>query len=389
MSLKKPKSESPPPMGSLLLKLVLKKPTYCLVVIAAFLSLLKGYFFMVNYKPPDRGLVYSKLKMQSIQIKESGSNSIIYIGSTPKPIPRNFEVLVKVKAFGINRLDLLQREGKFRQSNIGSNIMGIEVAGTVTEVGEDVKNIKIGDRVCGLVYGGGYSEYAVIHSKLTFKLPNSLSFEQGAAIPESYLSSYYILKKIGQIAPGKNILINGVGDGMEDSIIQLSKYYKSNKIIIVCNSYDKIKHYEKMGASKGINYEKESNLLDKIQKSGIKGIDLIVDNLGTNLFYENLKTLSKNGIYVLLNSNLSEDIQLDLNYLLKNSLSLISFQLFNNESDKLFLLAEEFKKEILPNLDNKLIKIHIDKAFNWIEMEDAHQYLSSNSNLGKVIGVID
>ncbi|CAG8479270.1 5937_t:CDS:10 [Diversispora eburnea] len=223
----------------------------------------------------------------------SSDASQLYFGEISKPTPKENELLVKVKSFGLNRMDILQREGKYPLPPDITDILGVEIAGIVEEIGRSVTNYKIGDRVFGLIYGGAYAEYACLNESMAMLLPDQLTFQQGAAIPEVWFTAYQALHLLAQIKEGQEILIHAGASGVGLAIVQLAKMAKA--IFATVGSDVKIKYVEEIGATKCINYKTEDFKEKILEFTNGRGVDIIIDFVGKDYWHKNIDCLVIDG----------------------------------------------------------------------------------------------
>ena len=196
--------------------------------------------------------------MKVVEIKKHGGPEVLYIGSRPIPKPEKNEVLVKVKAAGINRPDILQREGEYPPPKDASNILGLEISGEVVELGKKTKNIKIGDKVCALVSGGGYSEYCLAPYTQCLPIPSNINFEEASVIPETFFTIWFNLFIRSRIEKNKKILIHGGSSGIGTTAIQFAKNY-GLEVFTTTRTDEKMRNCKKIGADHVINSKKLNN----------------------------------------------------------------------------------------------------------------------------------
>ncbi len=226
--------------------------------------------------------------------------------ATPKPGKE--EVLVRVRAAGLNQADLLQAQGKYPPPSGASDVLGLELAGTIAKVGFAMKDYwGVGDRVCGLVAGGGYAEYAVVHGDSLIELPERMSFEEGAGVAEAFLTAYQALFFIADLKNRvkdrkQNILIWGASGGVGSAAVQLARHLpgENTRVIAVASTADKCQFVKQMGAHVAIN-RKEDDLVRTIEREcDGKGIDVLIDLVGAANFGQNLKVMALDSVMVML-----------------------------------------------------------------------------------------
>ncbi|KAG0750296.1 hypothetical protein G6F16_001932 [Rhizopus arrhizus] len=327
--------------------------------------------------------------MRAVLVKQPGDSSQLTLGEYETPVPKATEILVKVKCFALNRMDIVQREGKYPVPPGGSPLLGVEVSGTVEAIGENVSQFKLGDEVFGLMPGGGYAEYAVIHESLAMHKPEKLSFEEAAAIPETWFTAYQALFFVGQLQKGEDVLIHAGASGVGIAAIQLAKDAGAKNVYVTVGSDEKVKFCESLGATKGINY-KTQKWGDEIQKlTDKKGVDLIIDVIGKNYWEQNMESVAVDGRMVIL-AFMSGPVvdSVNLGTILRKRITILG----SNLRARTVEYQQKLRNEIYNNAvlnhfakgDGKL-KLFVDKVFKWDDIIEAHKYLESNQSMGKIV----
>ncbi|KAG2237218.1 quinone oxidoreductase [Thamnidium elegans] len=327
--------------------------------------------------------------MQAVIVKQPGDASQLVIGTYDKPIPKDTEVLVKIKCFALNRMDILQREGKYPVPISGSPILGVEISGTIEAVGKKVNDFKVGEAVFGLMTGGAYAEYAVMESSLTMHKPEGLSFEEAAAIPETWFTAYQALFFVGEFKKGQDVLIHAGASGVGIAAIQLAKDAGANRIFVTVGSDEKIKFCESIGATKGINYKTE-NWSDVILKeTGGKGVNVLIDFIGKDYWSKNTEVMAADGHWVIL-AYMSGSVidKVDISFFLRKRVRIEGSNLRARTLEYQASLRDAIYNHAVANHFAKhdgVLKVYVDKVFNWEDIVDAHKYLESNQSMGKIV----
>lgn len=322
--------------------------------------------------------------MKAILIKAFGSADQLYIGEYPSPTPAAQEILVKVHATALNRADLLQRQGKYAPPPGESDILGLEMAGEVVETGTDVTRWQIGDRVCGLLGGGGYAEYVTIHEDLAMPIPVSLTFEQAAAIPEVFLTAFQALYWLAKLQKEESILIHAGASGVGTAAIQLAK--QADATIFVTASTSKQDFCLQLGAHYTIDYKKENFETVVLEKMNGKGVNVILDFIGAPYFQQNLNILQEDGRLILLammGGTKLEEVQ--LGNILRKRLHILGSTLRARPLDYKIQLTRDFRLFAWESLENGTIQPVIDRVFDWNNVAEAHRYMESNQSKGKIV----
>ena len=204
--------------------------------------------------------------MKAVLIDEFGGVDVLKIGDADRPSPKGDEVLIKVVATSINRPDLVQREGKYPPPPGDSEILGLEVAGTIEEIGSDVSGWKVGDRVMSPVGGGGYAEYAVAYACHLMPIPASMSFEEAACVNESYITAFLNVFLIGDLQDGQTAILHGGGGGVNTAAIQLAKALTPNAKLIVTAHPSKMERVKELGADLVIDFTTTPDFSDAVKE---------------------------------------------------------------------------------------------------------------------------
>jgi len=323
--------------------------------------------------------------MKAILLKSFGNSDNLYLGETTKPIINNSEILVKVKATALNRADILQREGKYPPPPGASEILGLEMAGEVVEIGKNVTHWKVGDCVCGLLSGGGYAEFVNIPEALALAIPVNLSYVEAAALPEVFLTAFQAVRLIADLQKGETILIHAGASGVGTAAIQLAQLFETEEIIVTAS---KGKHHTclELGAHHAIDYKSE-NFAERVQEiTDTKGANVVIDFLMAAYFQKNLEALAMDGRMVMLATlggvKMSEANLLNI---LKKRLQITGSTLRSRSLDYKTELTNAFKKEIWPHFETGELKPVIDTVFDWNDVAKAHQKMERNENVGKLV----
>ncbi len=326
--------------------------------------------------------------MKVVIIDKPGGVGNLKFGTVDKPVINENEILVKVKAAGLNRADILQRQGKYPPPDGASDILGLEISGEVDELGGNVSKWKVGDNVFGLIPGGGYAEYAKIHKDMAIKKPEEISFEEAAAVPEVFLTAYQALFWNARIKKDDYVLIHAGASGVGTAAIQLVKDFGAYAIITA--SKGKLHICLSLGAEKAIDYKSEQFDEEVLSFTNNIGVDIIIDFIGADYFEKNIRSLNQNGKLIFLASLSGSKIQeVDIRKIMSKWISIIGSTLRTRSLDYQIKLSQEFADYSLPKFKTGKLKPVIDKVFNWKDVADAHRYLEDNKNIGKLVLKID
>lgn len=325
--------------------------------------------------------------MKAIVVNQPGGPEQLQIDEVNKPELKAGEILVKVKAFAINRTDLISRAGK--SGYMTNPILGIEVAGEVALAGEET-NVEVGTRVMGLVNGGGYAEYAVMPADRAMKIPDHLSFEEAAAIPEVFLTAYQTLFWLGELKNRETVLIHAGGSGVGTAAIQLAKQLADAKIITTAGSQEKLEVCRSLGADICINYKEQSFEQEVLKATDNQGADVILDFVGASYWDKNLASINVDGRWVLigmLGGSVVENV--NLMHLMGKRIHLKGTLLTPRSDQYKQELSKEFEEKALPLFNAGKLKPIIDRVFAFEEIQTAHKHMEANKNTGKIVVKID
>lgn len=324
--------------------------------------------------------------MKAIHIQNFGKDSSLVIDEAPTPKPAADEILVKIKATALNRADLLQRTGNYDPPEGASDILGLEMSGVVEKAGSEVAKWENGDRVFGLLAGGGYAEYCTIHENTAIEIPANFSFEEAAAIPETFITAFQTLDWLGNIQENETVLIHAAGSGVGTSAIQLAHHLYDARIITTAGKQYKLDTAKELGASFAYNYKEQNYAKEIISDIGPDSVDLIVDFIGKPYWHKNMEVLAMDGRVVYLSFLGGHKVEeVSLIPLLRKRLSIIGSTLRNRSLDYKIKLTQEFASKTLSLFKDGVLKPVIDSTHNWTETESAHQRMQNNKNTGKIV----
>ena len=322
--------------------------------------------------------------MEAILLKKAGSADELYIGETQMPVISPEEILVEVRAAGINRADILQREGHYPPPPGSSQVLGLEVAGKVVEIGSKVSRWKPGDRVFGLLAGGGYAQYAAIHTDMAMPIPETMHYHQAAAIPEVFLTAFQSLFWLGKIHEQDHVLIHGGASGVGTAAIQLARSKGAH--VIVTASSGKHELCLSLGASHAIDYKKGPFVEEVKSYTQGNGVNLILDPIGGNYFPQNLKAMQPDGRLVVLSVMGGYKLpEVDLRSIIFKRLEIIGSTLRSRSLNYQIALTKDFLEIFEDKIHSGVIHPVIDSVFDWQEAAKAHRYMEANLSAGKLI----
>jgi NADPH2:quinone reductase len=324
--------------------------------------------------------------MRAVWIKEfGGAENLEVREADPAAKPENGEVLVWVKAAGLNRADLLQAQGHYpAPAGYPERIPGMEFAGEVLETGDDVKTFKAGDRVFGIIAGGAQAEYVLTKESHLIKIPADLGFVEAAAIPEVFITAHDAVFTQADLQPGETLLIHAVGSGVGLAALQLAKAHGAI-VIGTSRTMDKLERCKEFGLDNGILTDGEVDLAGKVKETGANGANVILDLVGAKYFEANLQSLALKGRLMLVGLTGGAQAELNMGLALHKRAKIIGTVLRGRSDADKAEATRAFAEQVIPLLENGKIKANVDKVFPLSEVKQAYEYLGSNASFGKVI----
>jgi len=324
--------------------------------------------------------------MQAIQVINNDEQNTLEIGTVPDPELSAKTIRVKIKATALNRADLLQRTGNYPPPKGASEILGLEMAGIVDKVGNEVTKWNLGDRVFGLLAGGGYAEYCTIHEDMAMEIPENLPFDKAAAIPETFLTAFQALDWLGKLQEKETVLIHAAGSGVGTSAIQLAHHLYDAQIIATAGKQHKLDAAKELGANFAYNYKQQNYAEEIISDVGPDSVDVVVDFIGKPYWHKNMEVMAMDGRVVYLSFLGGHKIEeLSLIPILRKRLSIMGSTLRNRSEQYKIDLTKDFAQKALSLFRTGTLSPVIDSTFDWTDTEQAHQRMQNNKNTGKIV----
>ncbi|KAJ2864461.1 hypothetical protein GGH94_002913 [Coemansia aciculifera] len=327
----------------------------------------------------------SSAAMKAILVKQPGGADQLYFGQADKPVPKPNELLVKIHCFALNRMDIVQREGRYPLPPEAGPILGVEFAGIVVSTGADALRFKPGDRVFGLAYGGAYAQYVAVDEG-SVHLLGSLTMEMGSSLLECWYTAYQAVSDIGNMKAGEDILIHAASGGVGTAAIQLAKLAGARRIFVTAGSPEKLEYCRKVGATHPINYREQSFKDVVLRATDGRGVDIICDYLLASYFGDNIDSLAKDGRMSLqgaMGGPVAE--QVNLLPILFKRLRIEGSTLRSRSLEYQRRLSEAFSRNVLPHIESGEMFWHIDRVFDWEDIQDAHRLMEAASFTGKIV----
>ena len=323
--------------------------------------------------------------MTAIEITEPGGPEVLKPASRPMPLPGAGEVLIQVAAAGVNRPEVMQRQGSYPPPPGASDIPGLEVAGTVVAVGLGVNHVKVGDAVCALVTGGGYASYCVAPEPQCLPVPKGFSMVEAAALPETFFTVWTNLFERGALKPGETVLIHGGTSGIGTTAIQLAKALGAHQIFATAGSRDKCHAAEKLGATRGIDYKHEDFVKIVKDMTGGRGVDVILDMVGGDYIPRNISALAVEGRIVYIAFLRGAQAEVNFTPLMLKRGTITGSTLRARTVEQKGAIAGPLKRVVWPLLDQGKVKPVIHRTFPLAQASEAHRLMESSEHIGKIV----
>jgi putative PIG3 family NAD(P)H quinone oxidoreductase len=324
--------------------------------------------------------------MKAVLLEGFGGVEVLKVGEAERPVPAASQVLVKVAATSVNRPDLVQREGKYPPPPGDSDILGLEVAGTIEELGAEVTGWSIGDRVISLVGGGGYAEYAVAYAGHLMRIPESMSFEEAACVCESYITAFLNVFMIGEFKDGQTAILHGGGGGVNTAAIQLCRALTPNSTLIVTAAPEKSDRVKELGANLVINFRETPDFTDVVKEfTNKKGVDLILDHIGAKYLAPNMNSLAYKGKMVSIGVTSGIKAELNLALMMVKRQSIIGSVLRSRPVPEKAEIVAEFTRRALPKFADRTIVPIVERVFTLDQVVDAHRMMEEDRHFGKIV----
>ncbi|WP_272683654.1 NAD(P)H-quinone oxidoreductase [Providencia sp. PROV141] len=321
--------------------------------------------------------------MTVVDIIEPGGPEKLRLIDKPLPIISAGYLLVKVEAAGVNRPDIFQRKGSYPPPADASPIMGLEIAGTIVGKADDAEEWQLGDKVCGLVAGGGYAEYCLVHKNIALPLGN-LSFIEGAAIPENFFTVWANVFQIGKLKKDETVLIHGGTSGIGSVAIMLAKAFGAI-VITTVGSEDKVEVAKSLGADCAVNYRKDDFVEATLNYTSSRGVDMVVDIIGGDYVAKNYQVAAKFARIIQIGMMKGNPKELNMMPLMVKRLTHTGSTMRSRTIEEKILIAQELKEQVWGMLQKGEIKPVVNKIYPLSQVKEAHEYMESGDLAGKII----
>ena len=322
--------------------------------------------------------------MRYINISEYGGPEVMEIKEGEVPDPGKGEVLIKVQAAGVNRPDLMQRQGLYPPPPGASPILGLEVAGEVVATGNDVSTWSVSDQVCALTNGGGYAEYVAVPAGQCLPVPAGLILEEAAALPETFFTVWANVFDRARLKPNERFLVHGGSSGIGITAIQMARSLGS-KVFTTAGNKKKCAACRRVGADVAVNYHEQDYVKVLKEATEGQGVDVILDIVGGDYVARNLELAAKDGRIVSLSFIKGSRVEIDMMPILLKRLIVTGSTLRPRSAEAKASIAEKLRVQIWPLIESKEIKPLIAARFPLEDAAESHKLMESSKHIGKII----
>lgn len=322
--------------------------------------------------------------MKAIVVEQPGGPEQLALAEVPDPVPADGELLVRVHASALNRADTNQREGNYPPQHGASEILGLELAGEVVGLGPGADRFREGDRVYGLSGGGGYAELATLHQDLAMPIPAQWDYQTAASVPEVFFTASTAIHTLGGLESGQRALIHGGGSGVGIAAIQIAKLL-GGEAWITAGTDEKCAKALEIGAARTINYKQKDFAADVKEATGGEGVHVILDLVGGPYLERNLKSLAVAGRLVEVGLMGGPKTEVNLGLLMVKRLQIFGTVMRSRPLADRVAITRHYQEQLEPALIDGRMRPVIDSVFPLRDAADAHRYMESDKNFGKIV----
>lgn len=319
-----------------------------------------------------------------IEVPQPGGPDQLVQGHRAVPVCGDDDVLIKVAAAGVNRADILQRRGFYPSPPGAPDNPGLEVAGTVAAIGNHVSEFRVGEGVCALLQGGGYSEYCAVNEAQVLPIPGKLSAVQAAALPEAYFTVWSNVFEFGRLQPGESLLVHGGSSGIGSATIQLATQLGS-AVYATAGSEDKCRFCEQLGAVRAVNYKLEDFVAEIAAATQDVGVNVVLDMVGGSYLPRNLQVLAPEGRLVIIATQGGSQGQADISRIMQYRLVVTGSTLRPRPVQFKQQIKAKLLEYVWPLLAQEKIRPILDRVFTFDQAAAAHAYMESGAHKGKIV----
>ncbi|MFO0995510.1 MAG: NAD(P)H-quinone oxidoreductase [Alphaproteobacteria bacterium] len=323
-------------------------------------------------------------EMTAIDVPKPGPVEALRVARRPVPKPGSGEVLLKVAAAGLNRADVLQREGNYPMPPGVTDVLGLEASGTVVAVGAGVTDWRVGDETCALLAGGGYAEYCAVPGPQCLRIPKGVGLVDAAALPEVMFTVWDNVFTRCRLKAGESFLVHGGSSGIGTAAIQLAKAFGA-RAFATAGSDAKCKACVTLGAERAINYRTEDFVAVIKDATGGRGVDVILDMVGGDYFPRNIQSLALDGRLIHIATDRGDVVELNIPRIMVKRLMIGGSTLRARSIEQKGVIAKELLEKVWPLIDSGRIKPVVHAMFALEQAAEAHRLMESSAHIGKIL----
>jgi len=325
--------------------------------------------------------------MIAIEIRQPGEPEVLTPVERPRPSIGPEDVLIKVAAAGVNRPDVMQRQGRYPPPPGASDIPGLEVSGTIDEVGSEVRDLQVGEQVCALISGGGYAEYCAAPAPQCLPIPRGVDLIHAAAIPETTFTVWTNMVERGRLSRGETVLIHGGSSGIGTTAIQIAKALGA-RVLTTAGSAEKCSACEALGADRAINYRETDFVTAVREATGGAGVDVVLDMVGGDYLQRNLESLAMEGRLVQIGQLGGPKAQINMIPVLQRRLTITGSTLRARTVAQKAVLAKAVYENVWPLFESGKLRVLVHETFPLRDAARAHRVMESSAHIGKLVLVV-
>lgn len=322
--------------------------------------------------------------MKVVDAPQPGGPEALIVLERPVPVCRDDEVLIKVAAAGLNRADILQRRGLYPVPAGAPSNPGLEVSGTVVAAGSQASEFKVGDSVCALVQGGGYSEYCSVNVGQVLPVPGTLDMIEAASLPEAYFTVWSNVFEFGRLQAGERLLVHGGSSGIGTATIQLAAE-RGGTVLTTAGSDEKCRFCEQLGATRAINYKTSDFVAEVAVATDKQGVNVVLDMVGGSYLPRNLQVLAPEGRLVIIATQGGSKAEIDIARLMQNRIFVTGSTLRPRPVEFKRYIKSKLLQHVWPLIADRRIKPIVDRVFPLEQAGQAQAHMESSAHMGKII----
>lgn len=322
--------------------------------------------------------------MRAVVVAAPGGPEQLHVEEIPDPVARDGEIVVRVAGTGVNRADLMQRQGMYPPPPGASDILGLEASGIVSSTGSGVDTPHEGERVMLLVEGGGYAELVAVRATQAVRVPDNIDLIIAGGVPEVFITAHDALFTRGHLQDGETVLIHGGAGGVGTAAIQLARQHGC-RVLVTAGSASKLQRCLELGADFGINYRTEDFVASTRELTDGRGADVVLDIMGASYLGKNLDVAAADGRIVVIGMLGGNHTEIDLGVMMRRRISLIATTLRARPAAQKAVIVAAFAADVLPALADGRVRPVVDRVLPLEEAGEAHRLMEAGEVVGKIV----